>query len=115
MKIREQPLTNLEEYARIPITFEAHSALDVSPRDGGLGGAAATLGRGAAGRQGGERGRGAAGVRVVGAAAYGPVPALVGRGLRRAVPRRRHAVARDDGPAGVRTQQQELVCRALLV
>jgi len=38
MNIREELLTYLEEYSRVPITFEVHSILDVSARNGGLGG-----------------------------------------------------------------------------
>ncbi len=38
MNIREEPLTYLEEYARVPIAFDVHSVFDVSARKGGLGG-----------------------------------------------------------------------------
>lgn len=38
MEISEEPMTALEEYARIPIAFEVNHVLDVAVRDNGLGG-----------------------------------------------------------------------------
>jgi GNAT superfamily N-acetyltransferase len=38
MEIREESLGHLEEYARIPISFEVSRILDLSLRDGGIGG-----------------------------------------------------------------------------
>lgn len=40
MEIREEPLTDLAAYGRIPIAFEVRSVLDCTPVDGGLGGLA---------------------------------------------------------------------------
>ena len=38
MEIREEPLTFLEEYARIPIAFEVSRILDLALQNGGVGG-----------------------------------------------------------------------------
>jgi len=38
MEIREESLSHLEEYAQIPIAFEVSRILDLSLRDGGIGG-----------------------------------------------------------------------------
>ncbi len=38
VEIREEPLTDLGEYARIPIAFQVRSVLEVAVRDRGLGG-----------------------------------------------------------------------------
>ena len=37
-EIREESLTDLDEYARVPISFEAWTVLELSSRNGGLGG-----------------------------------------------------------------------------
>lgn len=38
VEVREEPLSVLAEYARVPISFEVRTVLDVDVRDGGLGG-----------------------------------------------------------------------------
>ena len=38
MEIREESLSYLEEYARVPIAFEVSRVLELSLRDGGIGG-----------------------------------------------------------------------------
>jgi GNAT superfamily N-acetyltransferase len=38
MEVREEPMSSLAEYARVPIAFEVRTVLDLDVRDGGLGG-----------------------------------------------------------------------------
>jgi GNAT superfamily N-acetyltransferase len=38
MRIREEPMARVGDYARVPIAFEVHTVLDVRVVDGGLGG-----------------------------------------------------------------------------
>jgi len=38
IEVREERPTDLEEYSRVPVSFEVQSILDLSVRDGGLGG-----------------------------------------------------------------------------
>ena len=42
IEIREEPPSQLGEYARVPIAFEVRRVLDVAPAEGGLGGLAMT-------------------------------------------------------------------------